>query len=132
MFNFYAPYKVTSSTGSQFIAIGITFTKDESTLLYLVPGAGIRSTVGIVVSDSGDAVEVADSVASEDSGKPVSLVFEPLTLEGLKEMGPDNVVGLDSLLEKLHSDEDVGLFFRSEYLDPTWVNQYESGVPLER
>jgi hypothetical protein len=129
MFNFYQVYRVVTSdaANTQFVALGVQETKSGDGVLFIVPGSGERKVTGKIVGDNGGTVEMLDEQNTDESGKPLHYIFEPLTLETLTEMG-DYISGLDSLLEQVKSDDDVLTFYKSNFLEDYWVDNYEKGI----
>jgi hypothetical protein len=133
MFNFYTAYRVTLSYPNiQYVALGIHPIKDESGVIYLIPGSDMgRKIVGQIIKDDGDTIEMLDKRTKDPSGNPVHMVFERLTLERLLEMGSKQIEGFGQLQKSLKSDDDVQVFYQTNFLYDYWLDSYKNGERYE-
>ncbi len=72
-----------------------------------------------VVRATADRVE-AKSKLGEFAGNDVTYVFEPLTVEKLAEV-QDDILGFDTFVSDLASDDDIQEFYVSTWLRPEWT-----------
>lgn len=116
----------------QYVAVGVHETKNGDGIIYLIPGTEMgRKIVGKIIKDDGSTFELLDERSKAPDGKQVQMIFEKLTLELLLEMGSRQIVDLDQLKKTLKSDEDVQMFYQSNFLQDYWSDAYKSGIRYE-